>query len=478
MKRTIVLLAGFIILLLPELLKAQGADKPQYEIVTRRAGVYLGTINIELFPSIAPLATANFDSLVSTQFYDSTAFHRVIPGFVIQGGDPNSISGPISTWGQGNPNQPNVNAEFSVVKHLRGRMGAARDTGINSANSQFYFCVANQPGLDGQYTVYGQVIAGMDIVDTIVNAPRDVNDVPLQKIDMFVTYTGVNDSVPGIPSITGPADQTTGVVPTTVFSWINDVTVVMYVVECSTDSTFATIDLTKNLAGSSTTITPLLPFTTYYWRVKGNNGGHESAYSPVYSFTTGVAAPVHIYPANGDTGISTSPVISWHAVPGATSYELQVYKSPSLVPFYLVFEADSLMDTVQQVTGLLPNFTYYWRVRGYNGTAAGYMSAVWSFKTATATGINSPGDEGSVLLEQVYPNPAQDKITVEMHANRPGTIIISLKSMKGETVYRTSEKTGAKKIVRKIDTSKLASGIYLLVVEMNGEEITRKIEVN
>src|SRR5688572_11991926 len=121
---------------------SQGIDKPQYQIVTHRAGSYLGTFNIELFPLIAPLHVNNFDSLVGQQFYDSTAFHRVVPGFVIQGGDPNSINGPISTWGQGQPWQVTVDAEFSVVRHLRGIIGAARDVDPNSANSQFYICVA------------------------------------------------------------------------------------------------------------------------------------------------------------------------------------------------------------------------------------------------------------------------------------------------------------------------------------------------
>src|SRR5262249_22302116 len=136
-------------------------DKPRYQIVTHRAGNYLGTFEMELFPSIAPLHTNNFDSLVAMQFYDSTAFHRVVPAFVIQGGDPNSIHGPVSTWGQGQPWQVNVNAEFSPARHYRGRLGAARDLDTNSANSQFYICVANAFSLDGQYTVYGQVTSGM-----------------------------------------------------------------------------------------------------------------------------------------------------------------------------------------------------------------------------------------------------------------------------------------------------------------------------
>ena len=166
-------------------------DKPQYRITTYRAGVFLGNIDIELFPLIAPNHVNNFDSLALALAFDSTAFHRVVPGFVIQGGDPNSINGPISTWGSGNPNQPTVNAEFSVARHLRGRIGAARDTDINSATSQFYICVANALFLDGQYTVYGQAIAGMDIVDTIVSSPRDVNDVPLQKIEMFILFSAI-----------------------------------------------------------------------------------------------------------------------------------------------------------------------------------------------------------------------------------------------------------------------------------------------
>ena len=142
--------------------------KPIYQILTKRAGVYLGTTTVELFPNIAPLQTRNFDSLVSVSFFDSTAFHRVIPGFMIQGGDPNSKHGPRATWGLGDPSQPLVNAEFSAAKHVRGILSAARDTPINSANSQFFICVAAAPWLDGQYSIYGHVIAGMDIVDTIV----------------------------------------------------------------------------------------------------------------------------------------------------------------------------------------------------------------------------------------------------------------------------------------------------------------------
>src|SRR5438128_7898727 len=100
--------------------------KPQYQIEVHRADTVMGKIIVEMFPAIAPNSVRNWDSLVSIHFYDSTAFHRVIPGFMIQGGDPNSRSGPRSTWGYGDPDQATVDAEFSAVSHLRGILSAAR----------------------------------------------------------------------------------------------------------------------------------------------------------------------------------------------------------------------------------------------------------------------------------------------------------------------------------------------------------------
>src|SRR5437868_7957173 len=123
--------------------------KPRFQIVTTQASATLGVIHVELFPTIAPRHVRNFDSLVSKQFYDTTAFHRVVPGFVIQGGDPNSRSGPVSTWGYGQPGQPTVKAEFSVARHERGILSAARSNNINSATSQFFICVAPACNLYG-----------------------------------------------------------------------------------------------------------------------------------------------------------------------------------------------------------------------------------------------------------------------------------------------------------------------------------------
>ena len=260
--------------------------KPQYLIETKRAGVFLGNINIELFPNIAPNHVKNFDTLVSTQFYDSTAFHRVIPGFMIQGGDPNSRHGDISTWGYGDPNQPTVDAEFSAAKHLRGILSAARSTDINSATSQFFICVAPASWLDGLYSIYGHVTSGMDIVDDIVNSATDANDNPLQKIEMFITYTGSNDSVPNAPVLSLPVSGTQNVSSSKQLKWNAVSDAILYHLEISVDSLFSTFFLSKDVAATSYNVTGLNGSNKYYWRVKTNNGGKFSTYSDVWNFST------------------------------------------------------------------------------------------------------------------------------------------------------------------------------------------------
>ena len=148
-----------------------------------------GKIVIEFFPEVAPKHVANFKKLASSGFYDSTTFHRVIPGFMIQGGDPNSKDNDRSNDGMGQPGQPTVPAEFSKMSHKRGVVSAARKgNDINSATSQFFICVADVPRLDGQYSIFGKVIEGMDVVDKIVSVPRDQRDNPLKKVIMKKVY--------------------------------------------------------------------------------------------------------------------------------------------------------------------------------------------------------------------------------------------------------------------------------------------------
>ena len=157
-----------------------------YQISVTHGGKPLGDIKVRMFPDTAPKHVANFDSLVRSGFYDGTAFHRVIPGFMIQGGDPNSRSGPRETWGMGDPSQKKVPAEFSQIRHSRGVISAARTPDPNSATSQFFIMVADAPHLDGQYSAFGEVVEGMDVVDKIVNVPRDRRDNPNEKVEMTI----------------------------------------------------------------------------------------------------------------------------------------------------------------------------------------------------------------------------------------------------------------------------------------------------
>jgi peptidyl-prolyl cis-trans isomerase B (cyclophilin B) len=144
-----------------------------------------GEITLKFFPEIAPKHVNSFIELASSGFYDGTTFHRVVPGFVIQGGDPNSKSEDRSQHGTGGPGYT-LEAEFSNNPHKRGTLSMARAADPNSAGSQFFICVADAAFLDGQYTVFGEVSEGMDVVDEIVAQPRDSRDNPTERVEMKV----------------------------------------------------------------------------------------------------------------------------------------------------------------------------------------------------------------------------------------------------------------------------------------------------
>src|SRR5438552_7547408 len=130
-----------------------------------------GEIDIRFFPDVAPNHVKNFIDLAQKGFYNGTKFHRVIPGFMIQGGDPNTKSSDTSSWGTGGSGT-NVKAEFSDIPHKRGIVSMARSSDPNSASSQFFIVVKDSNFLDNQYTAFGEVVSGMDVADKIVNAPR------------------------------------------------------------------------------------------------------------------------------------------------------------------------------------------------------------------------------------------------------------------------------------------------------------------
>lgn len=144
-----------------------------------------GRIGLVFYPDIAPGHVENFLSLARAGFYDGTIFHRVIPGFMIQGGDPNTKGEDKSRYGAGGPGH-RVKAEFSDRSHKRGILSMARSSDPDSAGSQFFIVVEDSAFLDGQYTVFGEVIDGMEVADRIVSLERDARDNPLERVEMRV----------------------------------------------------------------------------------------------------------------------------------------------------------------------------------------------------------------------------------------------------------------------------------------------------
>ncbi|HLP27123.1 MAG TPA: peptidylprolyl isomerase [Candidatus Didemnitutus sp.] len=161
-------------------------DKTMTYIITVKQGnKELGKIELKLWPDVAPKHCAFFDARVAEGFYDDLAFHRVIPNFMIQGGDPNTKDQPRNSWGSGGYKEK-VQAEFNSKKHVRGVLSAARTQDPNSFSGQFFLCVADSPWLDNQYTAFGEAVSGMEVADIVVNSPRDAGDCPLEKITFSI----------------------------------------------------------------------------------------------------------------------------------------------------------------------------------------------------------------------------------------------------------------------------------------------------
>ena len=158
-----------------------------------------GDMVVEFYPDIAPMHVESFMALVNEEYFNGTTFHRVIPGFMIQGGDPNSRNENRAThgtggragkfFGLGNEEDPStwlIPQEFSNTPNVKGILSMARTNDPNSASSQFFVCHDNANFLDNNYTVFGKVIDGLDIIDQIANVAKDQNDNPLEKVEMSI----------------------------------------------------------------------------------------------------------------------------------------------------------------------------------------------------------------------------------------------------------------------------------------------------
>jgi peptidyl-prolyl cis-trans isomerase B (cyclophilin B) len=168
--------------------KYRDFSKEEIEAMANKRAVIetqFGKIELRFFPEIAPNHVHNFLELAQKGFYDGTTFHRVIPGFMIQGGDPNSKDPDRTKHGTGSPGY-SLKAEFTMKPHKRGILSMARSAHPDSAGSQFFICVADSFFLNRKYTVFGEVTDGINIVDEIVKQPRDKRDNPLNRIEMKV----------------------------------------------------------------------------------------------------------------------------------------------------------------------------------------------------------------------------------------------------------------------------------------------------
>ena len=165
-----------------------------------------GDMVLEFYPEVAEKHVDSFLTHAKNGYFNGTTFHRVIPGFVIQGGDPNSKSDDRSTHGMGghaanfygigkedDSNTWKLPAEFNSRPHLTGTLSMARSQSPNSAGSQFFICAGPTPQLDNQYTVFGQVVDGLEVIQKIVNSPRDRRDNPKDKVEMTVSVKPRNE---------------------------------------------------------------------------------------------------------------------------------------------------------------------------------------------------------------------------------------------------------------------------------------------
>ncbi|MCH2392576.1 MAG: peptidylprolyl isomerase [Nitrospinales bacterium] len=172
---------NLVVILLSTLLLTAVVSAQEIAVIETK----FGKIEMEFFADKAPGHVKNFKDLAKKGFYDGTIFHRVIPGFMIQGGDPNTKSDDRATHGMGGPGY-SIQGEFNDTPHKRGILSMARSQDPNSAGSQFFIVVKKSSFLDGKYTAFGKVLSGMAVADQIVNAPRDKRDNPDERIEMKV----------------------------------------------------------------------------------------------------------------------------------------------------------------------------------------------------------------------------------------------------------------------------------------------------
>ncbi len=439
-------------------------SRPLYRIQVVRGNTdTLGDIVIRLFPSITPLHVRNFDSIVRAGRYDQTAFHRVIPDFVIQGGDPNSISGDESTWGYGDTTQPTVKAEFNSIRHTRGRVGMARGNDVNSATSQFYICHGSPTFLDRQYTVFGETVSGFDVIDTVALAPKNVFDRPLVKHSMVVTYHGEDTTRDVPPLLVAPAMNAGNFSPNAgvSFRWSVGPQTLRSIVALSDDSLFANNVLYDTVTTTSSSLPTGRSRHRYYWKVRGDNGGPLSDWSETWQFTTKLGWPRLLHPPDAEKNVPADVVLRWERVlEGVFEYRLQVATSRTFADSRLIVDTILTEAAEFPLTNLKPGTSYFWRVNSLeiDGETSGF-SRPNAFSTVATTSVLNTEQQAGL---QLRPIPVENVLTVMMPKSNPAACTLEILDVQGATRTHINIGSDAPSASVQLDCSHLQPGVYVL----------------
>jgi hypothetical protein len=316
----------------------------------------------------------------------------------------------------------------------------------------------------------------MIVVDDIVNSPVvPGTERPVQKIEMFVTYLGVNDSIPDAPDLISPEDGLEDVMLTQSFQWAPVPSAVLYRFQLSTDSNFAIIEYDDLVGISNYWVGGLqLGFVKYYWRVQANNGGNISSFSEVRSFTTGIDVPILISPPDSAVNVSTSPTFEWTPVIGAVSYTLQISTFGSFINF--VINQPGITSTSYSVNGLEENKKFYWRVRGATTNYEGLFSQVFRFTTGSTNSVDENKNLFTYNLGQNYPNPFNPITVIKYQLAKPGFVTISIYNMLGMQIAKlVNEEKSAGSYDVSFEANGLSSGVYFYKLQSETYVETKKM---
>ncbi len=329
--------------------------------------------------AVGPLATntvyfwrVNAKNTAGTSTY-STVFRFTTAGTVTV------PSAPVLTL----PAQNATGVALSPTLTWNASAGAATYRVQLSTDSNFVTTLVNDSTVTATTRAVGP-LANNTIYYWRVNAKNTAGTSAYSTRFRFTTTATV--TVPSAPVLVAPAQNATGVAPSPILSWNASAGAATYRLQVATDSTFTTLVLNDSTVTSTSFVATLGNNTLYFWRVNAKNTAGTSAYSTVFRFTTGTAttpaAPVLTAPAQAATGIALSPVLSWAASAGATTYRVQVSLNAAFTT--TVVNDSTVTGTTRTVGPLTNNTTYYWRVNAKNSAGTSAYSSTWSFTTVVA----------------------------------------------------------------------------------------------